>query len=109
MHALVQRIMPAFCWSTLAAMRSKVARTCPSLTAGDAQRGAVFHQADVVDVGHLGAAHALIDPAHHAAQDALDVVVQLLLDLGARSTRRFLATGMVQQVVRMLRASASAR
>jgi hypothetical protein len=39
--------------------------------AADAQRGAVFHQAHVVDVGHLGAAHALVDPAHHIAQDAL--------------------------------------
>ena len=47
--------------------------------AGDAQRGAVFHQADVVDVRHLGAAHALVDPAHHITEDALGVVVQLLL------------------------------
>jgi len=29
--------------------------------AADAQRGAVFHQGDVVDVGHLGAAHGLVD------------------------------------------------
>ena len=35
------------------------------------KRGAVFHQADVVDVRHLGAADALVDPAHHVAQDAL--------------------------------------
>ncbi len=47
--------------------------------AGNAQGGAVFHQADVVNVGHLGAAHALVDPAHHIAQNALGVVVQLLL------------------------------
>ena len=31
--------------------------------AADAQDGAVFHQADVVDVGHLCAAHALVIPA----------------------------------------------
>ncbi len=50
--------------------------------AADAQRGTVFHQAHVVDVGNLGAAHALVDPAHHVAEDALGVVVQLLLLLG---------------------------
>ena len=47
----------------------------------DAQRRAILHQPDVVDVGDLGTAHALVDPAHHVAQDALAVVVQLLLDL----------------------------
>ena len=44
--------------------------------AGNAQRGAVFHQAHVVEVGHLGAADALIDPAHDIAQQPLRVVVQ---------------------------------
>jgi hypothetical protein len=34
-----------------------------------------------VDVGHLGAAHALVHPAHHVAQDALDVVAQGSPDL----------------------------
>jgi uncharacterized membrane protein YgdD (TMEM256/DUF423 family) len=55
--------------------------------AADAQRRAVFHQADVVDVGHLGAAHALVDPAHHVAQDALGVVVQFLLLFGVAPLR----------------------
>ncbi|MNR24446.1 hypothetical protein D3C85_1415240 [compost metagenome] len=49
---------------------------------GDAQGGAVFHQADVVDVRHLGATDTLFDPAHHVAEDALAVVVQLGLDVG---------------------------
>ena len=49
--------------------------------AGDPECGAVLHQADVVDVRHLGAAHALVDPADHVAEDALGVVVQFLLDL----------------------------
>src|SRR5690554_7876888 len=49
--------------------------------AGDTQGGAVFHQADIVDIRHLGAAYTLIDPAHHVAEDTLSVVVQLLLDL----------------------------
>ena len=47
--------------------------------AGNPQCGAVFHQADVVDVGHFGAAHALFHPADDVAQDALAVVVQFLL------------------------------
>ena len=33
------------------------------------------------DVGNLGATHALVDPAHHVAQDALHVVVEFLLAL----------------------------
>ena len=52
--------------------------------AGDTQGRAVFHQADVVDVGHFGAANALIDPAHHIAQNALRVVVQFACDLPIR-------------------------
>ncbi|MNT63203.1 hypothetical protein D3C72_2009970 [compost metagenome] len=40
-----------------------------------------------MDVGHLGAAHALVDPAHHIAQDALHVVVHFLLLLGIAPAR----------------------
>ena len=58
-----------------------VAQPVGEQLAGDAQRGPVLHQADVVDVGHLGAADALVDPAHHVAEDALDVVVELLAHL----------------------------
>ena len=47
----------------------------------DAQGGAILHQADVVDVGHLGTADALVDPAHHIAEQALGVVVELFGDL----------------------------
>ena len=50
--------------------------------AGDTQRRAVFHETDAVDIGHLGAAHALIDPAHDVAEDALAIVVEFLADLG---------------------------
>src|SRR5688572_25853447 len=46
---------------------------------GDPARGAVFHEGDAVDVGNLRAPHALVDPAHDVAEDALHVVV----DLGA--------------------------
>jgi hypothetical protein len=45
---------------------------------GDAQRRAVFHQPDIVDVGHLGAADPLIDPAHDIAKDALGIVVEFV-------------------------------
>ena len=47
----------------------------------DAAGRAVLHQADVVDVGHLGAAHPLIDPAHHVPEDTLRVVLDLAGDL----------------------------
>src|SRR5690606_33387137 len=51
-----------------------------NVLAGDTQGRAVFHQTDVVDVRYFGAAHALVNPAHHVTQDALGVVVQLFLD-----------------------------
>ena len=44
----------------------------------DAQGGAVLHQAHVVDVGHLGTADPLVDPADHIAEQALGVVVEFL-------------------------------
>ena len=49
--------------------------------ARDAQRRAVLHQAEFVDVGHLGAADALVDPAHDIAENALRVVVEFALDV----------------------------
>src|SRR5690606_12841106 len=55
-----------------------VAHPVGHVLAGDTQGGTVFHQRDIVDVRHLGAAHALLDPAHHVAEDALRVVVQLV-------------------------------
>ncbi len=59
------------------------------MLAGDPQRRPVLHQAHVVNVRHLGAADALIHPAHDIAEDALGVVVQLLPDLvGARRSDR---------------------
>jgi hypothetical protein len=55
--------------------------------AGDAAGGAVFHESGIVDVGHLGAADALVDPPHHVAEYALDVVVELLADRSADQPR----------------------
>ena len=37
--------------------------------------------ADIVDVGHLGTADALFDPAHDIAENALGVVLELREDL----------------------------
>ena len=56
----------------------------------DAQGCAVFHQAHIVDVGHLGAADTLFDPAHDVAENTLGVVVELRLDflLGPVRARR---------------------
>ena len=40
------------------------------------RRVARLHECDVVDVGDLGAADALVDPAHDVAEDGLAVVVE---------------------------------
>ncbi len=37
---------------------------------------AIFHEADVMNVWHLGAADPLIDPAYDIAEDALSVVLE---------------------------------
>src|SRR5262245_21894932 len=58
-----------------------VAQPVGDVLARNAQRRAVLHQPDIVDVRHLGAADALVDPAHHVAQNSLRVVVELLRDL----------------------------
>ena len=40
----------------------------------NAQRGAILHQTDVVNVGDFGTANALVNPAHNIAQYTLRVV-----------------------------------
>ena len=80
-------------------MRCIVSRTCASLTMPWCSQLAMCWlemrsvarssiSADVVDVRHLGAADALVDPAHDIAEDALRVVVELALDLLGRPVRR---------------------
>ena len=54
------------------------------MLAGNAQRGAVFHQADIVDVGHLRTADPGVDPANDIAEQALAIVVELLADFVLR-------------------------
>ena len=51
------------------------------MLAGNTQSGSVFHQADIINVGHLGATNTLLDPAHHIAEQALGVIIQLKLNL----------------------------
>ena len=48
---------------------------------GDTQRCTIFHQSGAIDIRHFGTAYALINPANHVAQQALCIVVQLLLNL----------------------------
>ena len=88
---------PAFWPSTTAAMRFSVSVTCSLVTMPWCsqlamcwleirERRAVLHQADIVDVGHLRAADALVDPAHDVAENPLGVVVELLLDVLAAAS-----------------------
>jgi len=37
--------------------------------AGDAQSGAVLHQAHIMNVGYLGAVSTLVDPAHDTTHE----------------------------------------
>ena len=54
------------------------------MLAGNAQRGAVFHQADIVNVGHFRTADPGVNPANDIAEQALAIVVELLADLVLR-------------------------
>ena len=47
----------------------------------DAASGAVFHQADIIDVRHLRAANPVVDPTHNVPQNPLGVVLNLAGDL----------------------------
>ena len=63
---------------------------------------------DVVDVGHLRAADALVDPAHHVAEDALRVVLELGGDVG-RGPVRVLRERDRQDVLELAAAAAPSR
>ena len=39
----------------------------------------VFHKPNIINIGNLGAAHTLIDPAHHVTQNTLSIIVELAL------------------------------
>ena len=54
------------------------------MLARNAQSRAIFHQTHIVNIGHLGAANTLINPAHHIAQNTLRVILQFLGDLLSR-------------------------
>ena len=53
-----------------------------NMLTGNAQCGAIFHQSYMVNVRNLGAANALVNPAHDIAQYALNVVIQFRLNVG---------------------------
>ena len=57
------------------------------MLAGNAQSGAVFHQPDIVNIGHFGTADALVNPAHHITQNTLRIIVELLLHIVGRPLR----------------------
>ena len=54
-----------------------------------------------MDIRHLRATHALVDPTHHIAQNALHVVVQLLLFF-AGAPIGFSDYGYLQQIIQNL-------
>ena len=48
---------------------------------GNAQCGSVFHQANIVNIGHLRATHTQVGPADHVTKYTLAIIVELGLDL----------------------------
>mmetsp|Transcript_50649 Transcript_50649/g.135983 ORF Transcript_50649/g.135983 Transcript_50649/m.135983 type:complete len:225 (+) Transcript_50649:311-985(+) len=48
---------------------------------GDAERGPVLHEADVLQVRHLRAANPKVNPADYIAEDALRTLAEFLLDV----------------------------
>mmetsp|Transcript_84319 Transcript_84319/g.272570 ORF Transcript_84319/g.272570 Transcript_84319/m.272570 type:complete len:336 (+) Transcript_84319:378-1385(+) len=48
---------------------------------GDAERGPVLHEADVLQVRHLRAANTKVNPADYIAEDALRTLAEFLLDV----------------------------
>ena len=61
--------------------RNAVLQPVGDMLAGDPERRAVFHQSDIGHVRHLRTADALVDPAHHVAEDSLRIVVEFGLDV----------------------------
>ncbi len=50
------------------------------MLAGNPQRGAVFHQADIIDVRDFRTTDTLVYPANNVAEYALCIVVEFGLD-----------------------------
>ena len=72
------------CFTHLRLADHAVQQPVGNVLTGDTQSRTVFHQADIMNVRHLGAADTLFDPAHHIAEDALRIVIQFLLNFGCR-------------------------
>ena len=75
---------------------------------GDAAGRAVFHEADVVDVGHFRATDALVDPAHDVAEYALRIVLEFGRDLGFATSSYLGASGSVRMSASLPRRPACA-
>ena len=54
------------------------------MLARNTQSRAIFHQTHIVNIGHLGTANTLINPAHHIAQNTLRIIIQFLCNLLSR-------------------------
>ena len=48
----------------------------------DSQSRPILHKSYVVEIEHLRASDAQVNPPHHVAQDTLQIVIQLLLNFG---------------------------
>ena len=53
-----------------------------NMLGGNPASGAVFHQADIIHIRHLGTTDTLINPAHNIAQNTLGIVLDLAQNLG---------------------------
>ena len=68
------------CLPHSALTRHSVKQPVGDMLTRDPQRCTILHETDVVDIGNLGAANALVYPAHNVAENALCVVVELRLN-----------------------------
>ena len=63
--------------SYLLFVNNSVVQPIGDMLTGNSHRGAIFHQVQIGNIGHLGAADSLVDPAHHIAENSLRIVFQL--------------------------------
>ena len=67
------------CFANLILGADAVQQPVGKVLAGYAERGTIFHQADIIDVRYFGASDTLIYPAYDIAENALYIVVELRL------------------------------
>src|SRR5215472_15492568 len=66
---------PPQCLVHLFIIDNSVPQPVGNVLARYAQRGAVFHETDVMNVEYLGAAYPVVDPTYHVPKDALTIVI----------------------------------